>query len=83
MYTIPENIKKIGINRELIDHQFSKTKMREFIIEEVQYVKMMGDSSVLLRLKIVKPNSNKFRNIVVQISKGKIRDDKINKLLDK
>lgn len=80
MYTIPENIKKLGINREMIDYQFSKTKMREFSIKEVQYVKMMNDSSVLLRLRITKPGSKKFRNIVIQISKGKIRDNKINKL---
>jgi hypothetical protein len=87
MYTIPEEIKKIGINREMIDYHFSKTKMKDFEIEQIEFVKIMNDASVLIRLKIFNPNSpynsrSKFRNIVIQISKGKIRDNKINKLLN-
>lgn len=65
----------------MIDYHFSKTKMREFAIHDASLVKIMADYSVLIRLRIAKPGSNKFRNIVIRISKGKIRDNKIDKLL--
>jgi hypothetical protein len=78
------NITKLNITEEIINHFFSKTKLSEHNITNIELIRTTK-SSYLLRLSL-EPNkaSNqpKRTQTTLEININKIRDYKLNKILN-
>ena len=77
---INPNIHKLNITEEIINHFFSKTKLSEHNITNIELIRTTKISHVL-RVSL-EPNKAKRTHTTLEININKLRDYKLNKLLN-
>lgn len=77
---IHPDIHKLNITEEIINHFFSKTKLNDYNINNITLIRT-NKISHLLRVTL-EPNKAKRTHTTLEININKVRDYKLNKLLN-
>lgn len=77
---IDPNITKLNITEDIINHFFLKTKIAKLNITKVELVRT-NKTSHLLRVSL-EPNQTKRLHSTIEININKLRDYKLNKILN-
>lgn len=78
---LSKQIIEFGLDENYIRYLHSKTKLSQFAIEGVEYVRGTSDT-ILIRLQLVLYLHGKRRQMSLEVSKSKLRDKKLNQLLN-
>lgn len=82
MLRVPKEIIERGISLENILYHHSRTKSKDCEIQEIIYPEQgFRKDSVLIKLVIFKPGMVHERKVVIEISRSRIREKKLNSLL--
>lgn len=78
---LSKQIIEFGLDENYIRYLHSKTKLSQFTIEGVEYVRGTSDT-ILIRLQLVLYLHGKRRQTSLEISKSRLREKKLNQLLN-
>lgn len=72
---------EMGIDESLIRIIHSKTKLKNSHIKSAELVRS-SDNKLLARLTLLNPNTNKTREVVINIDKSRIRELKLKMIFN-